>query len=57
MSIARAVLLAAITAMIVACGDKKEPLTPDNPAADPLMMDAGGGGGDTPAPASSGEAK
>ena len=27
-----------------ACGDKKDPLMPDNPNADPLMMDAGAAG-------------
>jgi hypothetical protein len=33
---------------LAACGDSKPPMVPDNPTADPLMMDAGG-----PAPADS----
>ena len=33
-----------------ACGDKKDPLVPDNPNADPMMMD---GGAVDPAAASS----
>jgi hypothetical protein len=32
------------------CKDNKDPLTPDNPSADPLMLDAGmPGAPDTPA--------
>lgn len=42
-----------VTILIAACGDKKEPMMPDNPSADPLMMDAGGASPETPAPAPS----
>jgi hypothetical protein len=41
-------------AALAACGDAKAPMVPDNPTADPLMMDAGGPTpADTPATASS----
>lgn len=38
-----------------ACGDKKDPLTPDNPNADPLMMEAGAP--EVPSPAGSASTK
>jgi hypothetical protein len=34
--------LSAMSFAVGACGEKKDPLTPDNPTADPLMLDAGG---------------
>ncbi len=55
MVLARMALGVFVTILIAACGDKKEPMTPDNPSADPLMMDAGGAAPETPAPASSGQ--
>ena len=39
-----ALFFALVTTSAIACGDKKDPLTPDNPNADPLMMDAGAAG-------------
>ncbi len=39
-----ALFLAWLALAAIACGDKKDPLTPDNPNADPLMMDAGAAG-------------
>ncbi len=51
-SAAVALILSAFA--VSACGDKKEPMVPDNPSADPMMMDAGGPApGDTAAPAPS----
>jgi hypothetical protein len=46
MSRVRAVVAGALVLVgalaLSACGDGKAPMVPDNPTADPLMMDAGG---------------
>lgn len=34
-------VVASVAFFAAACGDKKDPLVPDNPNADPLMMDGG----------------
>jgi hypothetical protein len=56
MSRVRAVVAAAVVgvSMLAGCGGAKQPMVPDNPTADPLMMDAGGPApGDMPATSSS----
>jgi hypothetical protein len=44
MSRVRAVVAAAAVgvSMLAGCGGGQQPMVPDNPTADPLMMDAGG---------------
>jgi hypothetical protein len=50
-SVTTVMALLAIAMLACACEGKKDPLVPDNPNADPLMMD----GGAAPAPSAQGK--